>query len=123
MGDALRPGNRTAKGRFAKGHSGNPGGLPTIVAECKSLALSHCPRAIERLSELIESSDERVAVAAATAILDRGIGKPAQPVEVHDAREHGVHEQITALRQSERGAHLLELAEAIAATQQTAGES
>lgn len=53
-----------------------------MVSKIRELAQQHCPRAIERLAELIDSPDERVAVAASTAMLDRGIGKPMQAVEV-----------------------------------------
>jgi len=38
------------------------------------------PLAIAALAKALESEDERVVVAAATQILDRGYGKPAQTV-------------------------------------------
>jgi hypothetical protein len=45
-------------------------------------------RAIERLGELMESKDERVAAVACSAILDRAHGKPEtrQPEPVDDMR-------------------------------------
>ena len=74
------------QGRFAPGQSGNTGGRPALVADMRQLAQQHCARAIERLAELMESPDERIAVAASMALLDRGIGKATQAIEVTDHR-------------------------------------
>ena len=71
---------RRGPGRpWQPGQSGNPTGLPreipAAVAECRRLALAHVPTAILRLADLLDSEDERVRVAAATAIMDRaGVG-------------------------------------------------
>ncbi len=65
---------------FTKGKSGNPGGRPREVAEIRTLAKQHGPAAIERLAELMQSENERTAVAACEAILSRGYGRPAQSV-------------------------------------------
>lgn len=67
---------------FSKGRSGNPGGRPKAEGEIRSLAQKHGPAAFARLLELMRSENERVAVAAAQAVLDRGYGKPAQAVHV-----------------------------------------
>ena len=67
---------------FEKGKSGNPGGRPKEVVEVRDLARSHSTRAVERLVELIESENERTAVAACEAILNRGYGRPAQSVSL-----------------------------------------
>jgi len=66
-------------GSFKKGWKG--GGRKPIPPEVAEAARAACPRAIDRLKELIESDDERVSVMASNAILDRGYGKPAQPLE------------------------------------------
>ena len=58
-------------GRWQPGQSGNPGGLPPIIREVRRLAAQRAPRAIHRLSELVESTDDRIALAAAVALLDR----------------------------------------------------
>lgn len=58
---------------FKPGQSGNPGGRPKGIA---AIAREHTDRAIEVLVEGMESGDERVKQAAASAILDRGWGKP-----------------------------------------------
>ena len=67
---------------FEKGKSGNPGGRPKEVAEVRELAKKHGPAAIERLVKLMTSENERTAVAACEAILNRGYGRPAQSVTV-----------------------------------------
>lgn len=65
---------------FKKGQSGNPGGRPKEVSEVRELAKEHGSAAIERLVQLMSSDNERTAVAACEAILNRGYGKPAQSV-------------------------------------------
>jgi hypothetical protein len=67
---------------WKKGQSGNPGGRPKVAAEVKELARNHGPAAVARLAKLMMSKNQRVAVAACVAILDRGYGKPAQAVAV-----------------------------------------
>lgn len=69
---------------FEPGQSGNPGGRPKENAEVKRLAREHGPRAIERLAELMNGDDPRVSVSAAQALLDRGYGKPVQPLSGDD---------------------------------------
>lgn len=65
---------------FEKGRSGNPGGRPKEDAEVKALAREHGPAAIRKLAALMECGNPRTEVAAATALLDRGFGKPAQAI-------------------------------------------
>ena len=81
---------------FAPGQSGNPAGRPKENAAVKGLARTHSVRAIERLVELMNGDDPRVAVSASQAILDRAYGKPAQAVTVAGDEEggpiHMVHE-------------------------------
>ena len=67
---------------FEKGKSGNPGGRPKEVAEVRRLAKEHGLAAIERLAELMSSDNERTAVAACEAILNRGYGRPPQSVSL-----------------------------------------
>lgn len=64
--------------RWKKGESGNPAGHTAEYGEVLALARSLAPRAIERLGELMESGDERVAAVACNAILDRAFGKPRE---------------------------------------------
>lgn len=69
--------NDAPSGQFQKGVSGNPGGRPRVSSEVRELAQSKAPRAFERLVELMESKDQRVAMAASNAVLDRAYGKPS----------------------------------------------
>lgn len=61
--------------KWVKGQSGNPGGRPAVVAEVRRLARMHTGEAIDRLVELMRSSDERIAFAAIRELLDRGYGR------------------------------------------------
>ncbi len=65
---------------FEKGQSGNPGGRPKESTKIKALAQSHSEKAIAKLAELMDSDSESIALAASSAMLDRGIGKPAQAI-------------------------------------------
>jgi len=67
---------------FAPGQSGNPGGRPKASAKVRDLAREHTERALQVLVEIAtEGESEAARVAAANAILDRGYGKPSQPVD------------------------------------------
>ncbi len=66
----------TAPGRpFQRGISGNPGGRPKLPDDVKALAKAKSKRAFERIVELIESEDERVAFMASKEVIDRAYGK------------------------------------------------
>jgi hypothetical protein len=78
----LSGGRDPSTGKFIKGKSGNDGGRPKMEVRVRELAQKHSPAAIKRLAELMYSENERVAVAACDALLDRGIGKPRQAVEI-----------------------------------------
>ncbi len=67
---------------FKKGKSGNPGGRPKEVAEVRELAKKHGPAAIKRLVKLMASENERTAVAACEAVLNRGYGRPPQSLSL-----------------------------------------
>ncbi len=66
--------------KWRKGESGNPGGRPKEAPEVKALARRYTEEAIERLAHWLRSDDARASVAAAGALLDRGWGRPRQPV-------------------------------------------
>jgi hypothetical protein len=64
-------------GQFPKGKSGNPGGRPAITPEVKELARQNAPKALERIVKLMDDKNPRIALAAASAVLDRAYGKPS----------------------------------------------
>lgn len=69
---------------FQKGKSGNPGGRPKHDNPIKRLAKEHSPAAINKLVELMQGDDPRVALGASNAILDRAYGKPPQTLTGED---------------------------------------
>lgn len=72
---------------FVKGQSGNPGGRAKVTVNGMSLtemARVHTEKALKALVEVVsnEEAPESARISAATALLDRGWGRPAQAVEL-----------------------------------------
>ena len=75
--------NRTDKGRFAPGASGNPGGRPKLPGEMREMFQAKAPEAFEVLCKHLHATDPRVSVSAATQILDRAYGRPVQSIDAN----------------------------------------
>lgn len=67
---------------FKKGQSGNPSGRKKIPEDIKQAFKELTPIAIEKLTELLTSSeDERIVMDAVKVVFDRHLGKALQQVE------------------------------------------
>ena len=67
---------------FPKGKSGNPGGRPRVIGDVQELARERSPEAINTLAAIMDDPKAPPAarVAAANSLLDRGYGRPTQPI-------------------------------------------
>lgn len=65
---------------WKKGESGNPGGRPKAVVSLTELAREHTESAVRTLVGIMENGEASPSarVSAASALLDRGYGKPPQ---------------------------------------------
>jgi hypothetical protein len=76
--------NKTGKGGFTAGTSGNPGGRPKAASVIAIEARKHGLAMVAVLNTIArKGKSEQARIAAATALLDRGYGKPAQSVELN----------------------------------------
>jgi hypothetical protein len=70
---------------FVKGKSGNPSGRPhkrlPDGRTLKEAAMEHAVLALETLAKIAQDGESDAArVSAANSLLDRGFGKPTQPI-------------------------------------------
>lgn len=64
-----------------KGAGRPKGSVNKVTAEIRSLAQKHGEKAFQRVLELMECDDPRIAFNAAQEVLNRAYGKPTQSVE------------------------------------------
>ncbi len=71
--------------KFVPGKSGNPGGHSKTPPLVRELARQHTKAAIDRLATIMKKgASEQAQIAAASILLDRGWGKPTQPISGDD---------------------------------------
>lgn len=104
MAENNKPERRRGPGRpFPKGVSGNPGGRPKVVAEVMAELEKGSPEAAARLVELIGNENGKVAIMAATAVLDRVIGKPKESMHVEGDLSPAVMALVELAQRKKKG--------------------
>lgn len=85
---------------FVKGQSGNPGGRKKVDGDLRELARAKCPKMLQILAKIAEDEKKPTAarVTAASAVLDRGLGKPVQMLGDGDGDEISWLEFLTGAR-------------------------
>ena len=75
---------------FKPGQSGNPNGRPRVLTDVQNAAREHSTEAIETLARIMRNPKAPAAarIAAASALLDRGYGKPRQTVDANNTNVH-----------------------------------
>ncbi len=113
-------GLRAPDGRWKPGVSPNPSGRSLEVKAVRKAALELCPEAIATLASYMRSGDPKYAIPACVALLDRGLGKPKEHIELeHVIDDRRALDQMERLRANPKtSAALLTLAEAIASEPQ-----
>jgi hypothetical protein len=72
-----------SSGSWRPGQSGNPRGREKPAVDIAALARTHGPRCIKVVVGLLSSKDEKIKLAAAIALLDRGFGRPKQEMDIN----------------------------------------
>jgi hypothetical protein len=83
--------------RFEKGQSGNPGGRPKAERNVRELAQQHTAEAIEALVDVVRTGKPAERVQAATALLDRGWGRPSTAIEMTSTVKTSLVDLLTSL--------------------------
>jgi hypothetical protein len=77
-------GNPAPRSAWKPGQSGNPAGRAKPEVDIAALARVHGTKCIEVVVRLMtRSKDEKIKLAAAIALLDRGFGRPKQEMDIN----------------------------------------
>jgi hypothetical protein len=76
-------GNPSPRSLWKPGQSGNPKGRPKPEVDIAALARVHGPKCIQVVVKILSSKDEKMRLAAAIALLDRGFGRPKQEMDIN----------------------------------------
>lgn len=100
--ELMKNGRPRHAGLFKPGQSGNPLGRSKDSYRVSDLAKTHTEKALNTLVEIIEDKKAPPAarVQAATAILDRGWGKPVQQIEKNEV--HTFFELVQMVEEAEK---------------------
>ena len=82
--------------KWTKGQSGNPGGRPKALGDIREIARKHTREAIKTLVTVMQTpkATDQARVHAATALLDRAWGRPAQTIRASVERDTDVDERL-----------------------------
>ena len=83
--------------RFRPGQSGNPGGRPKAERNVRELAQQHTAEAVEALVDVVRTGKPAERVQAATALLDRGWGRPSASIEMTSTVKTSLVDLLTSL--------------------------
>lgn len=95
----MRPELRTAEGTFAKGVSGNPGGVSKRLRKARKALQRLDEPALKRLAALINSDDEKVAVAALSLWAKYSLPVPRETKAEQENRAAGLPTLSPTLRE------------------------
>ena len=102
---------RDDNGRFQPGQSGNPSGRPPLDPALKARLSALTPKALDVLERGLQSSDQRVALQSAQALLDRALGRPAQAVDVKAETYDASQDHLAAIMATARRRQLEDIEE------------
>jgi hypothetical protein len=104
--------------KFQAGQSGNPGGRPAGLGEIREIARQHTDTAIETLVKVMNAGDASPSarVAAATALLDRGWGRPAQTIDANINSQESFEDLVQRISERRR-AELVSLPKLVSSEQ------
>jgi hypothetical protein len=85
---------RDKNGKFAKGNAG--GGRKPMPAEIKESLTQLVPKAVERLTDIINNSkNEKIVMQAVEVIFNRVYGKPQQQLDIESNNSHTLEVVLT----------------------------